>query len=33
MWGYGPDRAALGLGQVAGTCESGNESSGFHKMQ
>ena len=25
MWGYGLDRAGLGKGQVAGTCEYGNE--------
>jgi hypothetical protein len=28
MWGYGLDRAGLGYGQVAGTCECGNETSG-----
>ena len=27
MWGYGLDLAGLGLGQVAGTCECGNEPS------
>ena len=25
MWEYGLDRAGLGKGQVAGTCECGNE--------
>ena len=30
---YGLDRAGSGLGQVAGTCECGNESFGFHKMR
>ena len=25
MWSYGLDRAGLGEGQVAGTCECGNE--------
>jgi len=28
MWGYGLDRAGLGWGQVASTCECGNEPSG-----
>jgi hypothetical protein len=28
MWGYGQDPAGLGKGQVAGTCECGNEPSG-----
>jgi len=27
MWEYGLDRAGLGYGQVAGTCEYGNEPS------
>jgi len=27
MWGYGLDRAGSGQGQVAGTCECGNEHS------
>jgi hypothetical protein len=27
-WGYGLDRAGSGYGQVAGTCECGNEPSG-----
>jgi hypothetical protein len=31
MWGYGLDRAGLGKGQVAGTCECGNEHSGAIK--
>ena len=31
MWVYGLDRAGLGYGQVAGTCECGNESSGSIK--
>ena len=31
MWGYGLDRAALGWGQVVGTCEWGNEPSGSTK--
>ena len=33
MWGHGLDEAGLGQGQVAGTCECGNEPSGFHKMR
>ena len=31
MWGYGLDRAGSGWGQVAGTCECGNEPSGSIK--
>ena len=31
MWGYGLDRAGLGQGQMAGTCECGNEPSGSIK--
>jgi len=31
MWGCGLDRAGSGQGQVAGTCECGNETSGFIK--
>ena len=31
MWGYGLDPAGSGEGQVAGTCEYGNELSGFIK--
>jgi len=31
MWGYGLDRAGSGQGQVAGTCECGNEPSGSIK--
>ena len=31
MWGYGLDRAVLRSGQVAGTCECGNEPSGSVK--
>ena len=31
MWGYGMDRAGTGQGQVAGTCECGDEPSGFIK--
>ena len=31
MWGYGLDRAGLGYGQVAATCECGNEPSGSVK--
>ena len=31
MWGYGLDRADSGQGQVAGTCECGNEPSGSIK--
>ena len=31
MWRYGLDRAGLGLGQVAGTCECGNEPLGSIK--
>jgi hypothetical protein len=31
-WGYGLDRDGSGQGQVAGTCECGNEPSGSHKM-
>jgi len=27
MWGYGLDRASSGKGQVAGTCECGNDPS------
>jgi len=33
MWVYGLDRAGSGYEQVAGTCECGNESSGFHKVR
>ena len=31
MWYYALDRAGSGQGQVAGTCECGNELSGFIK--
>jgi len=31
--GYGLDRAGSGQGQVAGTCESGNEPSGSIKFR
>jgi len=31
MWGHGLDRAGSGQRQVAGTCECGNEPSGFIK--
>ena len=31
MWGCGLDRAGSGQGQVAGTCECGNEPSGSMK--
>jgi hypothetical protein len=31
--GYGLDGADSEQGQVAGTCECGNEPSGFHKMR
>ena len=31
MWMYGLDRAGSGYGQVAGTCERGNEHSGSIK--
>jgi len=31
MWGYGLDRACLGYGQVAGTCECCHEPSGSIK--
>jgi hypothetical protein len=31
MWGYGLDRSGTGYGQVAGTCEYGNELSGSVK--
>jgi hypothetical protein len=31
MWGYGLDRAGLGQGQLAATCECGNELSGSIK--
>jgi len=31
MWGYGLDRSGSGQGQVAGTCEGGNEPSGSIK--
>ena len=30
-WEYGLDRAGSGQGQVAGTCECGNELSGYIK--
>ena len=30
MWRYGLDRAGSGWGQVAGSCERGNEPFGFH---
>jgi hypothetical protein len=29
MWGHGLDRVGSGWVQVAGTCECGNEPSGF----
>ena len=32
MWGYGLDRAGSEQGQVAGTCQCGNEPSGFIKF-
>jgi len=31
MWGYGLDGAGSGYGQVAGTCECGNDLSGSIK--
>ena len=31
MWGYGVDGVGSGKGQVAGTCEGGNELSGSIK--
>jgi hypothetical protein len=31
MWRYGLDQAGSGQGQVAGTCECGNEPSGTLK--
>jgi len=31
MWGYGMDRVGSRYGQVAGTCECGNEPSGSIK--
>jgi hypothetical protein len=31
MWGYGLDRVGLESGQVAGSCECGNELSGSIK--
>jgi hypothetical protein len=31
MWGYGLDWVGSGLGQLAGTCECGNEPSGSIK--
>ena len=31
MWGYGLYRAGSGQGRLAGTCECGNELSGFIK--
>ena len=31
MWGHGLDQSGLKKGQVAGTCECGNESSGSIK--
>jgi len=33
MWVCGLNRTGSGQGQVAGTCEFGNEPSGFHKMR
>ena len=33
MWGYGLDRAGSGYGQVAGTCECGDEPSGSIKCR
>ena len=33
MGGYGLDRAGSGWGQVAGTCECGNEPSGSIKWE
>jgi hypothetical protein len=30
-WGFGPDRAGSEEGQVAGTCENGNEPTGSIK--
>ena len=33
MWEYGLDGAGLGLGQVTGTCECGNELSGSIKCE
>jgi len=31
VWGHGLDWSGSGTGQVAGTCEGGNESSGLLK--
>ena len=31
MWGYGLDRAGSGYEQVEGTCDRGNELSGYVK--
>ena len=33
MWGFGVDRADLGLGQVMGTCECDNEYLGSIKCR
>ena len=33
MWGYVLDRGGLGQGQVAGTCECGNQPSGSIKCE
>jgi hypothetical protein len=33
MWGYGLDRSGSGQGQVAGTCDCGNEISGSIKRE
>jgi hypothetical protein len=33
MWGYGLDRSGSGYGQVAGTCECGNEPSDSVKLR
>ena len=32
MWGYGVDQAGSGQGQVADTCDCGNEPSGSMKF-
>jgi hypothetical protein len=33
MWGYEFDQAGSGQGRVSGTCECGNEPSGFIKCE
>ena len=33
MWGHGLERAGSGQGQLVGTCECGNEPSGYIKRR